>query len=206
MKQFFSRSWLAAVLAALSGGVGPANAGSCGPAGCGGGGVGFSDFGYEGFGFNRAWVYPEGGYTVYPGQPGSCFPSHSDYSKVNWTVPPTVNAQGVLNKLRSLGIPQVPPDTIYLGKNPRAADNVQLPTPKGWIPREDEPKEAEPKNKELDKPKEKDAAKPKDTPKPKDVDDPEGTEKPTGIDEFKGKGLDLPKVEPKSKPEVNPKG
>ena len=172
MKQFLSRYWLVAVLAAWSGGVGPANAGSCGPAGCGGG-VGISD-GYQGVGFNRAWVYPIGGFTVYPGQPGSCVPSHSDYSKVNWTDSPTANAQAVLDKLRALGIPQVPPDTIYLGKNPRAADNALLPVPKGWVPKEEEPKEADPKPKEIEKPKE--------------------------GGEFKGKGLDLPKAEPKGEP------
>ena len=189
MKQFFSRYWLAAALAALSVGVGPANAGSCGPAGCGVG-VGIGDFGHEGVDFNRAWVYPLGGYTLYPGQAGSCVPSHSDYSKVNWTVPPTANAQAVLDKLRALGIPQVPPDTIFLGKNPRAAENAQLPTPKGWVPREDEPKEAEPKNKDLDKPKAKELEKPKEAPKPKDDDN---------LEESKGKGLDFPKSEPEEK-------
>ena len=190
--------------------------------------MGISDYGFEGFGFNRAWMYPEGGFTVYPGQPGSCVPSHSDYSKVNWTVPPTVNAQGVMDKLRALGIPQVPPDTIYLGKNPRAAENVQLPIPKGWTPREDEPKEAEPKKKDLDKPKEKEVEKPKDPEKPKDIGKPKEIVKPKevekpkpvdkpkdlakpkdddlqAIDGFKGKGLDLPKVEPKIDLKETPK-
>ena len=171
MKQFLTRYWLTAILVAASTGVGPANAGSCGPGGCGGGGVGIGDYDYEGIGFNRVWVYPDGGYTLYPGQSGSCVPSHSDYSKVNWTAPPTANAQRVLDKLRDLGIPQVPPETIYLGKNPNAANDLKLPLPKGWTPREDEPKEADkPKEKEADKPKEKDADKPKlkETEKPKD--------------------------------------
>ena len=147
MKQFFSRYWLAAGLVVLSAGVGSARAGSCGPAGCGGGGVGFGDYGYGGYGFNWAWLYPNGGFTLYPGEPGSCVPSHSDYSKVHWTVPPTASAQGTLDKLRELGIPQVPPDTIYLGKNPYAAGDAKLPLPKGWTPREVEPKEANPKGK-----------------------------------------------------------
>jgi hypothetical protein len=175
MKQFLSRHWLAACLVMLSAGVGTANAGSCGPGGCGVGGVGFSDYEDGGFGFNRAWVYPNGGYTVYPGQPGSCVPSHSDYSKVNWLVPPTINAQGVLDKLRELGIPQVPPDTIYLGKNPRAAEDAKLPIPKGWTPKEVEPKEADPKAKEpeklKEKPKEKDLEKPKEKSAEKTSDD-----------------------------------
>ena len=95
--------------------------------------------------------------------------SVSDYSKVNWLVPPTVNAQGVLDKLRELGIPQVPPDTIYLGKNPRSADEAKLPIPKGWTPKEVEPKEADPKAKEPEKLK----VKPKDKAEEKKTDDDE---------------------------------
>lgn len=148
MKQFFSRYWLAVGLVVLS--AGAANSGSCGPAGCGIGAVGGGDYRYAGYGFNNAWLYPDGGFTLYPGQPGSCVPSHSDYSKVNWVVPPTTNAQAVLDKLRELGVPQVPPDTIYLGKNPNAGD-AKLPIPKGWTPKEVEPKEAEPKAKEPEK-------------------------------------------------------
>lgn len=146
MKQFLSRYWLAAGLVVLSAGV-PARAGSCGPAGCGVGGVGSSDSGYAGYGFNNAWLYPEGGFTVYPGEPGSCVPSHSDYSKVYWVVPPTANAQAVLNKLQQLGIPQVPPDTIYLGKSPNAGE-AKLPLPKGWTPKEVEPEKAKDKEPE----------------------------------------------------------
>jgi hypothetical protein len=143
MKQFFSRHWLAAGLVVLAAGVGPARAGSCGPAGCGVGVVGVADYGYGdyGYGSNWAWIYPDGGFTLYPGQAGSCVPSHSDYSKVNWLVPPTASAQAVLNKLQQLGIPQVPPETIYLGKNPNAGE-AKLPLPKGWTQKEVEPKEA----------------------------------------------------------------
>ena len=82
---------------------------------------------------------------------------------MSWTQPPTANAQGALDKLRALGIPQVPPDTIYLGKNLRAAEDAKLPTPRGWVPKEVEPKDADPKGKEIDKPK----VDPKDKPKNK---------------------------------------
>ena len=160
MNQFFSRCRLVATLAVALAGVGVASAGSCGAGGC--------DDGYGGFGFNRAWVYPFGGFTLYPGQAGSCVPSHSDYAKVDWTVPPTVNAQGVLDRLRALGVPQVPPDTIFLGKNPRGANDVKLPVPKGWVPKEVEPEK--PKDKAVDPDKEKDPVKPKDK-KKKDPDD-----------------------------------
>jgi hypothetical protein len=166
MKQLLCRYLLAVGLVVLSAGVGTANGGSCGPAGCGVGGVGgvgYGDHGYVGYGFNQAWVYPNGGYTLYPGEPGTCVPSHSDYSKIQWVVPPTVNAQGVLDRLRILGIPQVPPDTIYLGKNPRAVEDAKLPIPKGWTPKEVEPKEAEPKGKEPEKLKEKPKAEDKKT-------------------------------------------
>ena len=145
MKQFLSRYWLAAGLVVLA--AGGAHAGSCGPAGCGVGSVGFDDYGYGGYGSNWAWIYPDGGFTLYPGQAGSCVPSHSDYSKVHWTVPPTANAQATLNKLQQLGIPQVPPETIYLGKNPHATGDAKLPLPKGWTQKEVEPLEA-PKEKE----------------------------------------------------------
>ena len=165
MKRFLSRYWLPVVLGLLSAGVGPASAGSCGPGGCSAGeGGGFSDYWYEDTGFNRAWVYPRGGYTLYPGQAGSCVESHSDYSRINWVVPPTANAQAVLDKLRELDVPLVPPDTIYLGKNPRLSEDAKLPIPKGWTPKEVEPKEAE-------KPKDKNPEKPKDKPNPKYPDD-----------------------------------
>jgi hypothetical protein len=149
MKQFFSRYLLAAGLVVLA--AGGAKAGSCGHGGCGVGGVGYGDDGYGGYGVNWAWIYPRGGFTLYPGEPGSCVPSHSDYSKVNWLVPPTVSAQGTLDKLRELGIPQVRPDTIYLGKNPYAAGEAKLPLPNGWTPKEVEPKPADPKAKAPEK-------------------------------------------------------
>ena len=187
MKQFFSRYWLAAGLVVLA--AGGAKAGSCGPAGCGVGSVGFDDRGY-GYDSNWAWLYPNAGFTLYPGQAGSCVPSHSDYSKVHWVVPPTENAQAVLSKLQQLGIPQVPPETIYLGKNPQVTGDAKLPLPKGWTQKEVEPLEApkvvEPEKIEV-KPK---AVEPEKEPAPK-------VEEPKKGVEPKGKAEEKPKVETK---------
>jgi len=80
--------------------------------------------------FNFAWLTPHGGYTTYPGLPGSGYGTHSDYSQHNWLVSPEENAAMVRNRLRELGIPPVPPEPVFLGKNPRAADNIKLPLPR----------------------------------------------------------------------------
>jgi hypothetical protein len=79
---------------------------------------------------NRVNKYPYGGWTFYEGTPGSEVPSHSDYSHINYNKPPAATAQAVLARLQALGIPLVPPETQFLGKNPRAADKVTLPKPK----------------------------------------------------------------------------
>ncbi len=42
---------------------------------------------------------------------------------------PAANAQAVLDKLKEMNIPRVSPEPIFLGKNPRIADNVNLPVP-----------------------------------------------------------------------------
>jgi hypothetical protein len=95
---------------------------------------------------NWAWWYPHGGFTAYPGLPGSGIVTGSDYSHVNWVVSPTVNAQMVTQKLRAMGVPLVPQDTIYLGKNPKVVEKAKLPMPKNWI-KDDEPE----KDKDLNK-------------------------------------------------------
>jgi hypothetical protein len=96
-----------------------------------------------------AWWYPDGGFTAYPGQPGSGIKGGSDYSHVNWVTSPASNAQLVTDKLQSLGIPLVPQETTYLGKNPAAVQKAKLPQPKGWI-KDAEPVEPE-KAKDQDK-------------------------------------------------------
>jgi hypothetical protein len=82
--------------------------------------------------FNNSNHYPYGGWTLYPGEPGSGVPSCSAYSQINGTVSPALNAQMVLEKLQAMGIPIEPPETMYLWKNPRIAENVNLPVPRGW--------------------------------------------------------------------------
>lgn len=89
--------------------------------------------------YNHAWLTPFGGYTLYPGQIGSGYSGHSDYSRVEWFLTPTDTAAVVRAKLQALGIPAVKPETVFLGKIPGAADNIKLPLPR---PREKE-KEAE---------------------------------------------------------------
>jgi hypothetical protein len=102
---------------------------------------------------NWSWLYPDGGFTVYPGEPGSGVRTGSDYSHVNWVQPPQANAQAVLQKLDALGIPRVPQDTTYLGKNPAQVDKAKLPVPKAWQP---PPAEKE-KDKAIEKEKEADS-------------------------------------------------
>src|SRR5262245_39379000 len=111
---------------------------------------------------NWAWIFPDGGFTAYLGEPGSGVQARSDYSHVNWVVHPTVNAAGVVRKLDALGIPRVPQDTIYLGKNPAQVDRAKLPLPRAWLPRDEEkPKEPEKAiEKEKDKKEEKDRKEP----------------------------------------------
>ena len=80
--------------------------------------------------FNNNWLRPYGGFTLYPGQPGSGYGSHSDYSHIDYLVTPQENANLVAAKLKAMGIPAVAPEPIFLGKNPRITDNVKLPRPR----------------------------------------------------------------------------
>lgn len=118
--------------------------------GFGGHDFGGHDFGghgpaYPGFDFreliqgpiNWAWWYPHGGFTAYPGLPGSGVGARSDYAPVTWVLPPKVNADLVLQKLEQLGIPLVAPEPQYLYKNPRVHEKVRLPVPKAWANPED---------------------------------------------------------------------
>jgi hypothetical protein len=92
--------------------------------------------------FNNANHYPYGGWTLYPGQAGSGVPSASGYSHVNALVPPVVSARGVLATLQRMGVPIVPPEPVFLGKNPCVANNVKLPVPKAWRePPKEQPRE-----------------------------------------------------------------
>jgi hypothetical protein len=101
---------------------------------------------------NWAWWFPHGGFTAYPGEPGSGVQARSDYSHVNWVVPPHVNAQMVLQRLEMLGVPLVPQETLYLGKNP-AVNKAKLPIPGRWAKEKEAEKD---KEKEKDKDKDKD--------------------------------------------------
>jgi hypothetical protein len=86
---------------------------------------------------NWAYWYPDGGYTLYPGEAGSGGSAASDYSAPAWVLPPNVHAQSVLHKMQQLGIPNLPPETLYLHRNPRIADGLKLPTPKDWVPKDE---------------------------------------------------------------------
>ncbi len=97
---------------------------------------------------NWSWMYPDGGFTLYPGQAGSGIQARSDYSHINWVQPPHANAQAVVQKLDALGIPRVPQDTTYLGKNPAQVDKAKLPIPKAW---QREPEKEIEKGKEVEK-------------------------------------------------------
>ncbi|MBY0232535.1 MAG: hypothetical protein K2W96_24920 [Gemmataceae bacterium] len=95
--------------------------------------------------FNNVWHRPEGGWTLYPGEPGSGFASHSEYSHIDWLVTPEDNAALVRARLRALGIPAVRPEPIFLGRNPRAADGVKLPIPRK-IEKKEEKREKPPED------------------------------------------------------------
>lgn len=163
----FSRLLL---LSALLITAGSAHAGGCKAGlGCGGGGawagcgpywcdpfVDFSPWPNDNYLYdgprNWAWRFPHGGFTVYPGEPGSGIKMGSDYSHINWVVPPADNAKMVLEKLKALGVPLVPQETIYLGKNPGAVQKAKLPLPKSWIKDDEKEPEKEPgKAKDPDK-------------------------------------------------------
>ncbi len=126
---------------------------------CGGnsswGGFGWNPFALMDVPPNWTNYLPDGGWTLYPGEPGSGVRSWSSYSQINGVVPPAVNAQAVLDRLQMLGVPIIPPEPQFLGKNPRVADKLILPTPKGWKKPEedkaDEPKKEEPPKKIEDK-------------------------------------------------------
>lgn len=128
---------------------------------------------------NWHWWYPYGGFVNYPGEPGTGIRPVSDYSHINWLMPPSSTAQMVTQKLDMLGIPRVPQETLFLDKNPSVELNTKLPVPKNWAkePPKDEEPEPEPVKapEKLDKPKQKvdeskeKADKPKDKPEePKD--------------------------------------
>jgi hypothetical protein len=91
--------------------------------------------------FPTANLYPDGGWTLYPGEAGSGVPTCSNYAPVNGLIPPAATAQVVLQKLQFLGIPIVAPETQFLNKNPRIAEKLQLPIPKTWIKPKEEEKE-----------------------------------------------------------------
>jgi hypothetical protein len=79
---------------------------------------------------NRANIFPYGGFTFYDGEMCSCIESHSDYSRMNWLLPPAMSAQMVLEKLRELNVPLVSPEPQFLNRNPRIADGIRLPVPR----------------------------------------------------------------------------
>lgn len=97
-------------------------------------------------------LFPNLGWTLYPGQASSGVPSFSNYSHVNGVAPPDFYAQAVIEKLQQLGISRHPPDTKFLHKNPAIGDNLTLPTPRAWVPKLDEEKEEKPGEK-IPKPK-----------------------------------------------------
>jgi hypothetical protein len=83
-------------------------------------------------------LFPSGGWTLYPGEAGSGVPSLSAYSHVYGVKPPAAYADDVIAKLQKLGIPRKAPEPKFLGRNPNIDRNVDLPTPKGWLPKDEE--------------------------------------------------------------------
>ena len=72
----------------------------------------------------QANLFPQGGWTLYPGEAGSGVPSHSHYSHVFGVVPPAVAANQVLHKLHLLHVPIKPPEPQFLGRNPAHAQGL----------------------------------------------------------------------------------
>lgn len=85
----------------------------------------------------QANLFPHGGWTLYPGEAGSGVPSLSAYSHFYGIAPPEVYAAQVTEKLRNLGIHKVG-EPKYLGRNPNVDRNVNVPTPKSLLPKEEE--------------------------------------------------------------------
>lgn len=125
---------------------------------------------------NWSWMFPEGGVTPYPGLPGSGMRGHSDYSYFNWYVPPSVNAADVALRLKQMGIPRVPPEPEFLGKNPCLPDKLRMPIPNSWL------KDPPSKDGDKEKEKEKDGkpAKPTDP----ELDKDKGKDQETGLKEI----------------------
>jgi hypothetical protein len=69
----------------------------------------------------------------------SCIEAHSDYSKMNWLMPPAMSAQMVVEKLREMNIPLVNPEPMFLNKNPKIAEGARLPTPRSKKEKEKDP-------------------------------------------------------------------
>jgi hypothetical protein len=112
-------------------------------------------------------LFPHGGWTLYPGEAGSGVPSCSNYSYFTGLVQPAVAAAHVLEKLGHMRIPIKPPAPQFLGRNPAIADNVDLPTPRGWLPKDDDKEEKKDKD-EKNKDDKKDTEEPLEKPKTDD--------------------------------------
>src|SRR5262245_26197717 len=144
-------STLALAAALLAAGAATAQAQYCGPYGP------YSAIALIEFPHPQENLFPYGGWTLYPGEAGSGVPSLSHYSHISGVVPPAVAAAGVLEKLKQMGVPIHPPAPQFLGRNPAIADGLKLPTPKSWLPKDDDKDK-----KDGDDPKDKDKKKDKD--------------------------------------------
>jgi hypothetical protein len=100
---------------------------------------------------NDANLYPDGGFTAYPGEAGTEQTPVSNYSPIAYTMPPQGSAQSVRNRLQALGIPLVNPAPQFLGVNPRATEGLILPQPRRQaVPMEQPDKDGD-KDKDKDK-------------------------------------------------------
>jgi hypothetical protein len=151
-----------------------ARAGSCPAGGCGTGAPGLSDYGVlpiwnggpDQWDFETPWpnvvrIFPRGGYTAYPPRGVDYFGDFTPYRQIFYPGPPAQTAQNVQTRLLALGIPLVPPEPEFLGKNPAAEKIVLPPIPKKEeaVPPPPEEKKPEDKKPEDKKPEDK---KPKD--------------------------------------------
>jgi hypothetical protein len=90
---------------------------------------GFDAYAFIGVPPNRANVLPYFGFTAFDGLWATGFQAISNYSPINYVLPPAGTAQSVLAKLKEMNIPLVSPEPMFLNKNPRIAENVRLPAP-----------------------------------------------------------------------------
>jgi hypothetical protein len=114
-------------------------------------------------------IFPYGGYTAYVPRGIDCHGDFSPYHQIYYLAPPAATAQCALKRLTALGIPLVPCEPEFLGRNPHT-DRYALPAPR-------KPEEKTEEEKKADEDKKKEEAKPEDPNKKLEADKAENKEK-----------------------------